>query len=60
VLRSNGDAEPMDLLDANTSRRMLKGNAPGARQNVDDYARSSDGRMIIREEAPPPGIATDT
>lgn len=55
---ANGD--PVDLLDAAASRRMLQQSAAilgqQQRRSADDFARDSEGRMVIREEdAPFPG-----
>ncbi len=51
---AEGDGDPLDLLDAAASRRMLHlAVAPGQRALADDFARDTEGRMVIREEAAP-------
>lgn len=59
-LPSSGD--PLDLLDAGTTRRMVRGGAGGKSgsgrggkekdEDKDDFERNKDGRMVIREEVP--------
>ncbi|KAK9818389.1 hypothetical protein WJX72_011834 [[Myrmecia] bisecta] len=47
-----GDDDPMDLLDAGTSRQLVRSAAGKAPRDevMDDFERGEGGRMIIREE----------
>ena len=55
VLASSANGDPMDLLDAGATRQMQRASGAGPRRSADDYARGSDGRMIIQDEDAPPG-----
>jgi hypothetical protein len=49
--------DPVDLLEIGASQRARQAAFQSQRQSIDDYARDSEGRMIIRDEAAPLGGA---
>ncbi len=55
MLAGSANGDPLDLLDAGASRQAQRVAAAKPRQSADDYARGSDGKMIIRDEDAPPG-----
>lgn len=55
MLAGSANGDPMDLLDAGASRQLQRGAATKPRRSADDFSRSSDGKMIFRDEDAPPG-----
>ncbi len=55
-MASSANGDPLDLLDVGATRQMQRASGGAKpRRSADDYARGSDGRMIIQDEDAPPG-----